>query len=96
MEHKQAISPAGPPFAALKAHFSAMTGCHFLRDLTRHLLIDGSYLLRIAEITSFEPNNPTEQKLGHPKKKKNKTKKKKKNTGRGHISDRLLFFFSLQ
>jgi len=75
MERKQAIFPAGPPFAALKAHFSAMAGCHFLRDLTRHLLIDGSNLLRIAEMTSFEPNNPTEQKLGHPKKnKKTKTK----------------------
>ena len=51
----------GSPFPAFKAHFSA-----------RHLLIGGcgqsTYLLRMAEITSgssFELNNPTEQKLGY-------------------------------
>ena len=31
----------GPPFPVFKAHFSATAGCHFSRDLTRHLLIDG-------------------------------------------------------
>ena len=31
----------GPPFPEFKAQFSAMTGWHFSRDLTRHLLIDG-------------------------------------------------------
>jgi len=41
-------------------------------ETTRHLLIGGcghsTYLLSMAEITSgssFEPNNPTEQKLGY-------------------------------
>jgi len=31
----------GPPFPEIKAHFSAMAGWHFLRDLTRRLLIGG-------------------------------------------------------
>ena len=31
----------GPPFPEFKAHFSATAGLHFLRDLTRHLLIGG-------------------------------------------------------
>ena len=31
----------GPPFPAFKAHFSAMAGWHFCRDLTRCLLIGG-------------------------------------------------------
>ena len=63
----------GPPFPEFKACFSATAGWHFWRDLTRHLLIGTSvvgvtYLLSMAEITSgssFEPNNPTEQKLGY-------------------------------
>ena len=29
----------GPPFPVFKAHFSAMAGWHFLRDLTGCLLI---------------------------------------------------------
>ena len=29
----------GPPFPEFEAHFSAMAGWHFSRDLTRHLLI---------------------------------------------------------
>ena len=62
----------GPLFPEFEAHFSATAGWHFSRDLTRCLLIGGcghsTYLLSIAEITSgssFEPNNPTEQKLGY-------------------------------
>jgi len=59
----------GPPFPEFKAHFSATAGWHFSRDLARCLLIGGvTYLLSTAEITSgssFEPNNPTEQKLGY-------------------------------
>ena len=31
----------GPPFPAFKAHFSAMAGWHFSRDLSRCLLFDG-------------------------------------------------------
>ena len=31
----------GPPFPAFKARFSATTGWHFLRDLSRHLLTGG-------------------------------------------------------
>ena len=31
----------GPPFPEFKALFSAKAGWHFLRDLTRHLLIGG-------------------------------------------------------
>ena len=31
----------GPPFPAFKAHFSPMAGWHFLRDLSRQLLIGG-------------------------------------------------------
>jgi len=31
----------GPPFPEFKAHFSATAAWHFLRDLTRRLLIDG-------------------------------------------------------
>ena len=31
----------GPPFPEFKARFSATAGWHFLRDLTRHLLIGG-------------------------------------------------------
>ena len=31
----------GPPFPVFKAHFSATTGWHFLRDISRHLLIGG-------------------------------------------------------
>ena len=31
----------GPPFPEFKARFSATRGWHFLRDLTRHLLIGG-------------------------------------------------------
>jgi len=31
----------GPPFPEFKARFSATTGWHFSRDLTRHLLIGG-------------------------------------------------------
>ena len=31
----------GPPFPAFKACFSATATWHFLRDLTRHLLIGG-------------------------------------------------------
>ena len=61
----------GPPFPEFKACFSATAGWHFSRDLARRLLIGGCgrvmYLLRMAEImsgSSFEPNNPTEQKLG--------------------------------
>ena len=56
----------GPPFPEFKAHFSATAGWHFLKDLTRHLLIGGC--VSMAEITSgssFEPNNPIEQKLGY-------------------------------
>ena len=62
----------GPPFPAFKARFSATAGWLFLRDLTRCLLIRGcgqsTYMLRMAEImsgSSFELNNPTEQKLGY-------------------------------
>ena len=33
--------PVGPPFPEFKARFSATAGWHFLRDLTRHLLIGG-------------------------------------------------------
>ena len=61
----------GPPFPEFKARFSATAGWHFSRDLTRRLVFGGcghsTYLLSMAEITSgssFEPNNPTEQKLG--------------------------------
>ena len=32
---------AGPPFPEFKARFSVTAGWHFLRDLTRHLLIGG-------------------------------------------------------
>ena len=67
----RAISVVGPLFPAFKVHFSATAGWHFSRHLTRCLLIGGCgqshVLLRMAEITSgssFEPNNPTEQKLG--------------------------------
>ena len=31
----------GPPFPEFKARFSATAGWHFLKDLTRHLLIGG-------------------------------------------------------
>ena len=31
----------GPPFPEFNAHFSATAGWHFLRDLTRRLLIGG-------------------------------------------------------
>ena len=61
----------GPPFPKFKACFSATASLHFERDLTRHLLIGGcgqSHVsAKMAEITSgssFEPNNPKEQKLG--------------------------------
>ena len=61
-----------PPFPEFKARFSATAGWHFSRDLTRHLVIGGCgqshVLLSMAEITaesSFEPNNPREQKLGY-------------------------------
>ena len=62
----------GPPFPEFKARFLAIAGWHFSRDLTRCLQLVGmaafTYLLRMAEISSgssFEPNNPTEQKLGY-------------------------------
>ena len=63
----------GPPFPEFEARLLATAGWHFLRDLTRHLVIlvgevRVTYLLNVAEITSgtsFEPNNPTEQKLGY-------------------------------
>ena len=62
----------GPPFPEFKARFSATTGWHFSRDLTRCLLIGGcgqsTYLLSMAEMTSgssFESNKPREQKLGY-------------------------------
>ena len=62
----------GPPFPEFKARFPATAGWHFSKDLTRRLLIGGcghsTYLLSTAEIasgSSFEPNNPTEQKLGY-------------------------------
>ena len=32
---------AGPPFPEFKARFSTTAGWHFLRDITRHLLIGG-------------------------------------------------------
>jgi len=61
-----------PPFPEFKARFSAMAGWHFMRDLARRLLIGGcghsTYLLSLAEFisgSSFEPNKPTEQKLGY-------------------------------
>ena len=63
----------GPPFPAYMARFSATTGCHFSGDLNASLLIGGrglshTYTLSIAEITcvsSFEPSNAREQKLGY-------------------------------
>jgi len=59
----------GPPFPEFKAGFPAMVGWYFSRVLTGSLLIvvRVTYPLRMAEITSrssFEPNDPTEQKLG--------------------------------
>ena len=38
----------GPPFPVFKAHFSAMAGWHFSRDLSRHLLIGGCDHSRIS------------------------------------------------
>ena len=62
----------GPPFLAYMARFSATAGCHFSGDLIASSLIGGrgyiSYTLSIAEITcvsSFEPSNAREQKLGY-------------------------------
>ena len=59
-------------FPEFKARFSATVGWHFSRDLARRLLIGGcgrsNFLLSMTEITSessFEPNKPTEQKLGY-------------------------------
>jgi len=61
----------GPPFPEFKARYSAMAGRHLSRDLTRRLLLVGvvtvTYLLsmEITSGSSFEPNNPTEQKPGY-------------------------------
>jgi len=62
------ISPCRATISS-EAHFSDMAGWHFSTDLTRLVgAVRVTYLLRMAEITSgssFEPNNPTEQKLGY-------------------------------
>ena len=61
----------GPPFPEFRARFSATASWHFLRDLTRHWWVwSESHIctLSMAEIisgSSFELNNPREQKLGY-------------------------------
>jgi len=63
----------GPPFPEFKARFSATAGWHFLRDLTRHLLIGGCGQSHVSAKhgwnylwsgSSFEPNKPREHETG--------------------------------
>ena len=59
----------GPPFPEFKACYSATTGLHFSRDLSRCMLIGGCSQSHVSvknhSGSTFEPNNPTEQKLGY-------------------------------
>ena len=64
------------PFPEFKAHFSAMAGWHFSRDLTRRLLIGGcghsTYLLWLklplgAVLSLIECENDLEKKTRTPK-----------------------------